>query len=69
MKIRNPDVTRKDWGLCRTYLEEMQRKGLSAYEPWELELETWFVNPSRQPRKSTVDRLRVRYAGLHQGSS
>jgi hypothetical protein len=68
MKIRNPDVTRKDWELCRTYLEELKRKGFSAYEPWELELETWLVNPSRQPRKSTVDRLRVRYSASLQES-
>lgn len=69
MKIKNPDVTQKDWELCRTYLLEMKQKGLSAHEPWELELETWLVNPNWQPRKSTVDRLRVRYPALHQGSN
>jgi hypothetical protein len=68
MKIRNSDVTRKDWELCRTYLEEMKQKGASAYEPWERELETWLVNPCRQPRKSTVDRLRLRYSAFLQGS-
>ena len=61
MKIRNPDLIRRDWGLCCSYVKEMQQKGLPAYELWELELEAWATNPDRQPRKSTVTKLRLRF--------
>jgi hypothetical protein len=61
MKIRNPELSRKDWQLCCTYVEEMRQRGLSAYEPWELELEAWAANPDRQPGKSTVTKLRLRF--------
>jgi hypothetical protein len=39
MKIKNPDLSSKDWELCCSHVEDMRNKGLSAYEPWELELE------------------------------
>jgi hypothetical protein len=65
MKIRNPDLRREDWEFCRTYVKEMELKGLSACEPWELELEAWAANPDRQPRKSTVIKLRLRFPLSH----
>jgi hypothetical protein len=40
----------------------MNRKGLSAYEPWEQELEIWANNPDRYPRTSTVAKLRIRFS-------
>jgi hypothetical protein len=63
MKIRNPDLSRKDWELCCTYVKEMEQKGLPAYEPWELELEARATNLDRQPRKSTITKLRLRFPG------
>jgi hypothetical protein len=61
MKIRNPDLSRRDWELCCSYVKEMEQKGLPAYELWELELEAWATNPDRQPRKSTATKLRLRF--------
>ena len=61
MKIKNHDLTpRKDWELCRTYVQEMKQKGFSAHEAWEFELEAWAADPNREPRKSTVTKLRLR---------
>ena len=62
MKIRNPNITRKDWELCCAYIEEMRQKGLAAQEPWEFELENWAVDSNRQPRGSTVAKLRIRFS-------
>jgi hypothetical protein len=61
VKIRNPDLSHKDWELCRSYVEDIKHRGFSAYEPWEWELEAWAANPNRQPRKSTVAKLRLRF--------
>ena len=61
MKIKNHDLTpRKDWELCRTYVQEMKQKGFSAHEAWEFELEAWAADANREPRKSTVIKLRLR---------
>lgn len=64
MKIKNPEITPKDWQQCCTYVEEMKHKGQSAHEPWELELQRWAADPNRQPRRSTVARLRLRRASF-----
>jgi hypothetical protein len=37
--IKNHDLSRKDWELYRTYVQEMKQKGFSAYETWECELD------------------------------
>jgi hypothetical protein len=65
MKIKNYDLSRKDWELCCTYVQKMEQEGLSAHETWEFELEAWAADPNREPRKSTVTklRLRVQHAG------
>jgi hypothetical protein len=31
-----------------------------ALEAWEFELEAWSADPNREPRKSTVTKLRLR---------
>jgi hypothetical protein len=60
MKIKTHDLTRKDWELCRTYVQEMKQKGFSVHEAWEFELEAWAAHANREPRKSTVTKLRIR---------
>jgi len=61
VKIKNPDLSPNDWALCCTYVQDMKQKGLAAHEPWEYELEAWAADSHRQPRKSTVTKLRLRY--------
>ena len=61
MKIRNHDLSPNDFELCRIYINQLSKKGLSAQEPWELQLENWAINPDRPPSKSTVTRLRLRF--------
>jgi len=61
MKARNPNLSRKDWELCCAYIEEMERKGVGAHEPWELDLVRWAVDANRHPRASTVAKLRIRF--------
>ena len=39
----------------------MKRTGLSAHEPWEMELEAWAADSNRYPRSSAVARLRLRF--------
>jgi hypothetical protein len=60
MKIKNYDLSRKDWEFCCTYVQKMEQKGLSTHEAWEFELEAWAADPNREPRKSTVTKLRLR---------
>ncbi len=57
---KRADVSHEDWELCRRYVDEMKRKGLSAHEPWEHELEAWMAHPDRYPRRSTLAKLRIR---------
>jgi phosphate transport system substrate-binding protein len=52
----------KEWEFCRRYLEQLQRAGLSAHEPWELELEAWARDREHVPRPSTLARLRLRFS-------
>ena len=59
MKIKNHDLSRKDWEFCRTYVQEMKQKGGSTHEAWEFELEAWAADPNREPRKSSVTKLRL----------
>ena len=61
MKARPSDLMPKDRDLCLLYLEEMNRKGRPAYEPWERELVAWAEDLDRLPRKSTLKRLRLRF--------
>jgi hypothetical protein len=58
--IKNHDLSRKDWELYRTYVQEMKQNGFSAHETREFELEAWAADPNREPRKSTVTTLRLR---------
>ena len=52
MKIKSHDLSRKDWELCCTYVQEMKQKGLPAHEAWEFELEAWAADPGSQPLQS-----------------
>ena len=61
VKTKSSDLSRRDRELCHRYLEELEGKGLSVYEPWERELEAWAVDPSRYPRVSTLVKLRLRF--------
>jgi hypothetical protein len=61
MKTIRSDLGQRDLDLCRLYVEEMNRKGSPAYEPWEQELVAWATDPDRVPRRSTVAKLRVRF--------
>jgi len=61
MKIKNPDLSPDDWELCRKYVNQLAQKDVLAHEAWEFELENWAENPDRQPRRSTVAKLRLRF--------
>jgi hypothetical protein len=60
-KARHSDLVPKDRDRCLLYVEEMNRKALPAHEPWEQELVAWAENPDRLPRKSTLEKLRLRF--------
>jgi len=64
MKIKNAEISQKDWQQCCIYVQEMKHKAQLAHEPWELELQNWAADPNRQPRRSTVARLRLRRASF-----
>jgi hypothetical protein len=61
MKQRRSDLNQKDWELCCRYIEELNGRGLSAHEPWEMELQGWAANPDCYPRGSTIIKLRLRF--------
>ena len=59
MKTRREDLSPKDWDSCHLYLNEINRNGLLAHEPWEPELVAWAADPDRIPRRSTITKLRL----------
>ena len=62
MPIKPKELSPKDLELCQLYLREMRRRGATAHEPWELDLETWGSGGKAFPRASTIRRLRLRFA-------
>ena len=51
MRHRNSDLNEHDWELCCRYIEEMQRQGLAAHEPWELGLKPWTLSKKLHDHK------------------
>lgn len=63
MKINTHDLTRKDWELCRTYVQEIKQKGFPSTKRRSLNSrsgrQTQIENPGSRPLQSCGFALRT----------